>query len=88
MTFWTAFITGGAAFLGAVIAQLLTNKREERRWKRDQERDAALWKREDEHRFTVHKQEIYSDLLAQLSRWLNDIETARYTQKAFPDRRD
>jgi hypothetical protein len=48
VSIWVPIIVGAIGFIGVVAGQLVNAWREDRRWKRDQEREEFRWKRQCE----------------------------------------
>ena len=76
LSWWVPVITGVAAFVGAILAQLLGIIRW--RWEREEERekDRIAWKREDKYRFAEYKRKLYADVITYIVS--STVEVARY----------
>lgn len=61
----------------ALVTQLLANRREDARWRREREREQALWAREDAARSYDHRRNAYLDFIKEVLRQRKAIAAAQ-----------
>jgi hypothetical protein len=54
---WLTLVVGLLGFTGVLIIQLLSNRRDDLRWRREREREQQVWAREDAARSYEYRRE-------------------------------
>ncbi|MBN6041400.1 hypothetical protein [Amycolatopsis sp. 195334CR] len=60
---WVPILVGVLGVAGVVTAQVITTFREERRWRREQQREDLRWERQKEERTHEARAEAYAELI-------------------------
>ncbi|MDI5977669.1 hypothetical protein [Amycolatopsis magusensis] len=77
---WVPILVGLLGVAGVVTAQVITTLREERRWRREQQREDLRWERQREERTHEARAEAYAELIGVLEAL--DMITFRARQAA------
>ncbi|MFD4639812.1 hypothetical protein ACFWN2_21045 [Lentzea sp. NPDC058436] len=77
---WVLLAGAAATVLAAIFTLIGVHYGQWLQTQRERENRAELWKREDRHRFTMHKSELYSNLIGSLDRWLKDLKAVNVDQ--------
>lgn len=72
---WLTLAVGVLGFTGVLTTQLLSNRREDLRWRREREREQQVWAREDAARSYEYRREAYAKFFAEYhSMWGAAVE--------------
>ncbi|MFG2010021.1 hypothetical protein ACGFNF_13220 [Micromonospora sp. NPDC048868] len=82
---WVPLAGAGVALLGVVVGQLLSNRRETVRWRREHLRLKEQWEREDVARTHEQRRDVYVEYATEWQKYLLITERCKILDEPEPD---